>query len=152
MQAVEAALQIVAAGDAGVASFNMQEEDIRNFMREDWVMTGSDGSRGHPRKYGTFPRKLRKYVWQENVIPLPFAIRSSTSLTAHTLGLKDRGLLKTGYFADVVVFDPKTMNERATYENPEVLSSGVLYLLVNGTLAVDGGRLTEARAGRALRR
>jgi N-acyl-D-amino-acid deacylase len=148
---VEAALEIVKAGDAGVASFNMQEDDIKNFMREDWVMTGSDGSSGHPRKYGTFPRKLRKYVFDENVITLPFAIRSSTSLTAETLGLKELGLLKTGYFADVAVFDPKTINERATYENPEVLSTGVRYLLVNGRLAIDGGRLTEVRAGRALR-
>ena len=149
---VEAALEIVKGGDAGVASFNMQEDDIKNFMREEWVMTGSDGSEGHPRKYGTFPRKLRKYVFDESAITLTFAIRSSTSLTAETLGLKDRGLLKTGYLADVVVFDPKTINERATYESPEVLSTGVLYLVVNGKLAVDGGRAMSVLAGKALRR
>ena len=148
---INAALEIVRSGGAGVASFNMQEDDIKNFMREDWVMTGSDGSDGHPRKYGTFPRKLRKYVLDGQVMTLPFAIRSSTSLTAETLGLKDRGLLKTGYIADVVVFDPKTINELATYENPTVLSTGVRYLLVNGKLAVDGGRLTDVLAGRTLR-
>ena len=147
---IDAALEIVKSGGAGVASFNMQEDDIKNFMREDWVMTGSDGSEGHPRKYGTFPRKLRKYVFDEQVISLPFAIRSSTSLTAETLGLKDRGLLKAGYIADVVVFDPKTMNDLATYENPEVLATGVRYLLVNGKLAVDGGKLTTVLAGRTL--
>ena len=148
---IEAALEIIKAGGAGVASFNMQESDIVNFMREDWVMTGSDGSTGHPRKYGTFPHKLRKYVYDESAITLPFAIRSSTSLTAQTLGLKERGLLKPGYFADVVVFDPKTIADRATYVNPEVLSTGVRYLLVNGKLAVDGGQLTNAMAGRALK-
>ena len=148
---IDAAFEIVKAGGAGVASFNMQEDDVKNFMREGWVMTGSDGSEGHPRKYGTFPRKLRKYVFDEQVVTLPFAMRSSTSLTAETLGLKDRGLLKTGYFADVVVFDPKTIDERATYEHPEVLSTGVRYLLVNGKLAIDGGRLTNALAGRTLK-
>ena len=148
---VDAALEIVKAGGAGVASFNMQEDDVKNFMREDWVMTGSDGSDGHPRKYGTFPRKLRKYVFDEQVVTLPFAIRSSTSLTAETLGLKERGVLKTGYIADVVVFDPKTIDERATYENPEVLATGVRYLLVNGKLAVDGGKLTNVLAGRTLK-
>ena len=81
-------------------------------------MTCSDGSEGHPRKYGTYPRKLRQYVYEKHVIPLEFAIRSSTSLPAQTLGLKDRGLLKPGYFADVLVFDPKTFNERATYQHP----------------------------------
>ena len=113
-------------------------------------MTGSDGSEGHPRKYGTFPMKLRKYVFDEHIISLPFAIRSSTSLTAQTLGLKDRGLLKTGYYADIVVFDPKTINQRATYENPTVLATGVRYLIVNGELAVDEGNLTSALAGRPL--
>jgi N-acyl-D-aspartate/D-glutamate deacylase len=148
---IEAALEIIKAKGAGVASFNMRDDDIRNFMREDWVMTGSDGSAGHPRKYGTFPRKLRKYVLEEHVITLPFAIRSNTSLTAETLGLKDRGLLKTGYFADVVVFDPAAIADRATYVSPELLSTGVRYLLVNGKLAVDNGHVAEVLAGRTLR-
>ncbi len=147
---IETALEIIKAGGAGVASFNMREDDVKNFMREDWVMTCSDGSTGHPRKYGTFPRKLRKYVFDEHTITLPFAIRSSTSLTAGTFGLKERGLLKTGYFADVVIFDPKTIRDRATFENPEILSTGVRYLLVNGTLAVENGQITGALAGRTL--
>jgi N-acyl-D-amino-acid deacylase len=147
---IEAALIVIQRGGADVASFNMQESDMRNFMRQDWVMTCSDGSSGHPRKYGTFPFKLRKYVFDEHVITLPFAIRSSTSLPAETLGLKDRGLLKTGYFADVVVFDPKTIRARSTYEQPTLLATGVVYLLVNGQLAIDAGELTNAHAGRPL--
>jgi N-acyl-D-amino-acid deacylase len=147
---IEAALIIIQKGGADVASFNMQQSDIKNFMRQDWVMTCSDGSPGHPRKYGTFPEKLRKYVFDEYVITLPFAIRSSTSLPAETLGLKDRGLLKTGYFADVVVFDPKTIRAQSTYEQPKLLATGVVYLLVNGKLAIDAGKLTNAQAGRPL--
>jgi N-acyl-D-amino-acid deacylase len=147
---LEAALTIIQKGGADVASFNMQQTDIKNFMRQGWVMTCSDGSPGHPRKYGTFPEKLRKYVFDEHVITLPFAIRSSTSLPAETLGLKDRGLLKTGYFADVVVFDPKTIRARSTYEQPKLLATGVVYLVVNGQLAIDAGALTNAHAGRPL--
>jgi len=116
------------------------------------MMTCSDGSPGHPRKYGTFPLKLRKYVFEEHVISLPFAIRSSTSLTAETLGLKDRGVLKPGYFADVVVFNPKTIRPSSTYRQPTLFATGVAYLVVNGQMAIDGGRLTGAHAGRALRR
>jgi len=147
---VDAAIEIVEAGGAGVASFNMKESDIEAFMREPWVMTCSDGSEGHPRKFGTFPRKIRKYVYEDHFITLEFAVRSSTSLAAETLGLKDRGLLKAGYFADVLVFDPKTYNERATYLEPEILATGVRYLTVNGQLAIDNGALTTALAGRAL--
>jgi N-acyl-D-aspartate/D-glutamate deacylase len=149
---VEAALDIIKAGGAGAASFNMNEDDLKNFMKEDWVMTCSDGSPGHPRKYGTFPRKLRNYVFDQHVITLAFAIRSSTSLTAETFGLKERGLVKTGYFADVVVFDPATIREQATFKNPEVFSTGIRYVVVNGKIALDNGRLTDSLAGRVLNR
>ena len=147
---INAALMILRKGGSDVASFNMTESDIRNFMRQDWVMTCSDGSPGHPRKYGTFPMKLRKYVFQQKVISLPFAIRSSTSLPAQTLRLEDRGLLRDGYFADVVVFDPRTIAPLSTYEQPKLLATGVRYLLVNGKLAIDNGQLTDLRAGRPL--
>ncbi len=148
---IDAAVEIIKAGGSEVASFNMKEADIEAFMKQPWVMTCSDGSEGHPRKYGTFPRKLRQYVYDKPVVSLEFAVRSSTSLPAATLGLKDRGLLKPGYYADVLVFDPKTFDERATYESPRVLSIGVRYLTVNGKLAVDGGVLSEMKAGRALK-
>lgn len=148
---VDTAIEIVKSGGSDVASFNMKESDIEAFMRQSWVMTCSDGSEGHPRKYGTYPRKLRQYVYEKHIIPLEFAIRSSTSLPAETLGLKDRGLLKPGYFADVLVFDPKTFNERATYQQPRLLATGVRYLTVNGQLVIDNGSPTSALPGRALK-
>jgi N-acyl-D-aspartate/D-glutamate deacylase len=148
---IDAAIEIIKAGGSSVASFNMKESDIEAFMRQPWVMTCSDGSDGHPRKYGTFPRKFRQYVYTRHVIPLEFAVRSSTSLPAQTLGLKDRGLLKPGYFADVLAFDPKTFDERATYESPTILAVGVRYLTVNGQMAIDGGALTTNLAGRTLK-
>jgi N-acyl-D-aspartate/D-glutamate deacylase len=148
---IDAAIEIIKSGGSGVASFNMKENDIEAFMRQPWVMTCSDGSEGHPRKYGTYPRKIHDYVYQRHVISLEAAVRSSTSLPAETLGLKDRGSLKPGYFADVLVFDPKTFQERATYESPRVLATGVRYLTVNGRLAIDEGSLTTTLAGKALK-
>ena len=114
-------------------------------------MTGSDGSPGHPRKYGTFPRKIRTYALDKKVISLPFAIHSSSGLTAETLHLDGRGLLRTGYFADIVVFDPKTIADQATYDNPEALAAGMKYVLVNGKVVVDRGNFTNTFAGRALK-
>ena len=147
---VDAAIEISANGDSSVASFNMKESDIEAFMRQPWVMTCSDGSAGHPRKYGTFPRKIHEYVYARHVITIEAAVHSSTQLTAETLRLKDRGLLKPGYFADVLVFDPKTYNERGTYEQPELLATGVRYLSVNGQMAIDNSALTTTLAGRPL--
>jgi N-acyl-D-aspartate/D-glutamate deacylase len=149
---LDAAIEIIKAGNNDVASFNMSEEDIENFMKQDFVMTGSDGSPGHPRKYGTFPRKIREYALKRKVITLPFAIHSSSALTAQALGIKNRGLLQTGYFADVAVFDPNTISEQSTYEHPQVLARGMRYVIVNGKLAVDGGKYTGTLAGRALRK
>jgi N-acyl-D-amino-acid deacylase len=149
---VEAAIDIIAAGSNQVASFNMDERDIEHFMRQDFVMTGSDGSANHPRKYGTFPRKLRRYVYDKPVITLPFAIRSSSVLAAETFGIAERGTLRIGYFADVIVFDEKTVADRATYERPELPAAGVQYVIVNGQVAIDDGKYTGALAGRALRK
>jgi N-acyl-D-aspartate/D-glutamate deacylase len=149
---VETALEIITNGGAGIASFNMSENDIKNFMKQNFVMTGSDGSTGHPRKYGTFPRKLREYVFAKKLITLPFAIRASSALTAETFGIPERGRLRVGYFADVIVFDPKTLADRATYEQPETLATGMKYVIVNGKIAVEEGKYTGILAGRALRK
>ena len=149
---VAAALEIVKKGGAGVASFNMNEADIENFMRQDWVMTGSDGSEGHPRKYGTFPRKLHVYVNEKKIISLAAAIHSSSGLTAQAMHLAGRGLLREGYFADVIVFDAAAIADRATYEHPDVLATGVKYVIVNGKIAIDGGKYTGVLAGHALTR
>jgi N-acyl-D-aspartate/D-glutamate deacylase len=148
---IDAALEIIRAGDAGVASFNMTERDIERFMRQDFVMTGSDGSEGMPRKYGTFPKKLHDYVFAKHLLTLPFAIRQSTALTAETFHLQERGRLEAGYYADVVVFD-STIVDHATYTESERFASGVEYVVVNGKLAVDGGRATGVLAGRGVRR
>jgi acyl-homoserine-lactone acylase len=148
---IAAALEIILAGDAGVASFNMKDADLNKFMVQPWVMTGSDGSDGHPRKYGTFPRKLRQYVYQDHLLTLPQAIHASSQLTAQTLQLQDRGVIAEGKFADVIVFDPKTIADKATYVSPEVLAEGMRYVLVNGQLAVNEGKYTGALAGRPLR-
>jgi N-acyl-D-aspartate/D-glutamate deacylase len=148
---IEAALDIVLAGDAGVASFNMKESDVRTFMVQPWVMTGSDGSDGHPRKFGTFPRKLRQYVFDDHVLTLPHAIHASSQLTAESLQLPDRGVVAVGRYADVIAFDPGTVADRATYVNPTLLATGMRYVLVNGRLAVDSGRVTGVLAGRPIR-
>jgi N-acyl-D-amino-acid deacylase len=137
--------------ELGVISFNMSEQDIENFMRQPWVMTDSDGSPGHPRLYGTFPRKLRMYVFQKKIITLPFMVHVSTEEPAELLGLKERGVLREGKIADVIAFDPATVADKATYEHPEILSVGMQYIFINGTLAVNGGKYTGVLAGKALR-
>lgn len=149
---VEVALELIRSRDLAVASFNMNEKDIDRFMKQSFVTTCSDGSAGHPRKYGTFPRKLREYVYNRKLISLPFAVRNSSALTAETFRIPERGLIREGYFADVIVFDEKTVADRATYEQPELLSVGMKFVIANGKLAVDDGAYTGALAGRALRR
>lgn len=149
---IEAALQIVQDGDAGVASFNMKESDIDNFMKQPWVATCSDGSSGHPRKYGTFPRKLRRYVFDRHVLTLEQAVHASSGLTAQILELESRGTLARGKYADVIVFDPATVRDRSTYEEPRLLATGMRYVFVNGKLVIDQGEYTGALAGRVLKR
>jgi N-acyl-D-amino-acid deacylase len=149
---VETALELIKQGNIGVASFNMNEKDIARFMKQEFMMTCSDGSTGHPRKYGTFPRKLRQYVYTEKLISLPFAIRNSSALTAETFRIPERGLVREGYFADVIVFDEQTVADRATYEQPELFAIGMKYVIVNGKVAVDNGAYTGVLAGRALRK
>lgn len=152
MDTVAAAMAVVEQGDASVASFNMAEADIERFMRQAFVVTGSDGSEGHPRKFGTFPRKLRHYVLDRQVISLARAIEASSSQTAGIVGAVDRGVLRPGAFADVIVFDSTLVADQATYEAPEREASGMRFVLVNGRLAVDQGRVTGILAGRPLRR
>lgn len=151
---VEAAVRIILA-DQGrgspIVSFNMIEPDIKLLMQQPWVMTGSDGSSGHPRMYGTFPTKYAKYVVAEKTIDLATFINSSTGRTADFYKLDRRGHLKQGYFADIVVFDPKTYRPRATYLEPALTAEGVRTLIVNGTAVVEGGKLTGKAGGKALR-
>jgi N-acyl-D-amino-acid deacylase len=150
---VEAAMDIIKAiGDASVASFNMTASDIETFMKADFVTTGSDGSEGHPRKYGTFPKKLRDYVLDKPVLTMERFVQSSSAQTAQQLGIKHRGQLVEGFYADVIVFDQKTIRDKATYVNPEVLAEGVRVVVVNGKVAVDAGKITGVLSGKALRK
>lgn len=155
---VEAALRILTEGgiegpgrSQRVASFNMDRADVDLFMRQPWVITSSDGSNGHPRQYASFPEKYARFVRSDGVITLQDFIHRSTGLSATFMGLRERGFLRAGDFADVVAFDPETFAPKADYANPRVLSAGVAYLLVNGVPAIDGGEATDVRAGRVLR-
>ncbi|MBN8816387.1 MAG: amidohydrolase family protein [Sphingomonas sp.] len=147
---VSAAIATIRLGDPATVSFNMSETDIAAFMQQPWVMTDSDASGGHPRVWGTFARKYAKYVVADKVISLRDFIERSSSVTAKWFGLTGRGELRPGYFADVVVFDPKTYAARATYEQPTLPAAGVRTVVVNGVVAVDNGALTGKAAGRAL--
>jgi len=147
---LDAALDILRVGDARVASFNMNAEDIMTFASQDWVVTGSDGSVGHPRKYGSFPKAYRDFVVRDKLLDLPQFIRRSSGQTADIVGLKDRGYLKPGMAADVVIFDPERYAPRATYQQPRRLSTGVEYLLVNGQMLISGGTHTDEMPGRSL--
>ena len=149
---VEAALDLIKLGNVAVASFNMNEKDIDRFMKEKLVVTCSDGSGGHPRKYGTFPKKLRTYVFEHKLISLPFMVRNSSALTAEWFRIPQRGMIREGYFADVIVFDPNTVADRSTYEQPELPAVGMNYVIVNGKIAVENSTFTGVLAGRALRK
>jgi N-acyl-D-aspartate/D-glutamate deacylase len=139
-------------GGLSVASFNMNEKDIALLMKQDFVMTGSDGSAGHPRLYGTYPRKLREYVYRQKVISLQRFVQASSAQPAAAFHIKDRGQIREGWFADVAVFDPATIADRSTYEKPTELAVGMRFVVVNGTLAVANGNPTNALAGRPVRR
>jgi N-acyl-D-amino-acid deacylase len=147
---VEAARRIALAGDARIASFNMREDDIRNFMRRPWVVTSSDATPGHPRRYGSFAMKFALHVRDEPLLTPEEFVHRSSGLTAQIFGLEGRGLLREGYAADIVVFDASRYAARADYERPELFSVGVHYAIVNGVVAIDRATPTGALSGRAL--
>ncbi|MGH9334906.1 MAG: N-acyl-D-amino-acid deacylase family protein, partial [Vicinamibacteria bacterium] len=155
-------LDLILAGDAGMTVLITSEDDLRLAMQRPWVAFGSDGetvapdgplSEGlvHPRGYGTYPKILGEYVREFGLLRLVEAIRIATSFPAQRLGIRDRGLLREGFYADVVVFDPETVIDSATYEKPHQFAKGISHVLVNGEVVVDEGRITEARPGMALR-
>lgn len=155
---IEVALEILHNGGAQIVNFNMSDEDMRLIMKQPFVATASDGSAmvpgstvPHPRAYGTFPRKIGRFALVEGVISLEQAIRSASGLPADILKLPERGYLKTGYVADVVVFDPDKFRDVGTYDKPHQYSTGVKYLFVNGQLAIDDGKSTGVLAGKVLR-
>lgn len=156
---LDTAIDMLGKGGAAIVSFNMNEKDVEALMKQPWTMTSTDGGlvefgsgSEHPRAYGAFPRKIRRYVLDRNVVTLEQAIHSSTGLPAKVLGIKDRGELRPGAFADVMVFDPKTIRDTATYEKPHAYAEGMEYVLVNGQAAIAEGKLVPKRSGRLLRR
>jgi N-acyl-D-aspartate/D-glutamate deacylase len=133
-------------------------ESFEHFLKKPYVMTCTDGGNTidkiqptHPRDYGAFPRKIRNNVLTDNTITMEQAIRAATSLPAEMLGLTDRGWIKEGLVADIVIFNPETIQDKATKENPRVLSEGIEYLLVNGSLTIDKGQYTGVLSGKPLR-
>ena len=160
----EAAMQLVVEGGSrvGVAYFLMSEDNVRREVALPWVSFGSDASapapegvfllsNEHPRAYGNFVRVLAKYVRDDKVISLEEAVRKLSALPAQNLSLKDRGMLRKGYFADVVIFDPRTVQDHATYEHPHQLSTGVDEVWINGIQALHNGNATGLPSGRFVR-
>ena len=145
-----------------VAVFGMSEPDVALALQQPWVSIDNDSSgtspegilgqeHPHPRAYGTFPRILRKYVREEKKLTLEDAIRKMSAFPAQRMRLTDRGVLKTGMWADVVIFDPARVRDLATFENPNQLSEGMQYVLVNGVPVIDEGKMTGALPGKVLR-
>ncbi len=145
------------AGGARMRGFSLAEIDMDEIMKQDFTATCTDGDTvrfgqgtPHARFYGTMPRKIRYYALDRKVIELPFAIRSMTSLPAQIIGLKDRGLLRAGNWADVVVFDPNTIADTATFTEPHQYPTGIPFVFVNGVAVVDNGKITGAAPGKVL--
>jgi N-acyl-D-amino-acid deacylase len=146
--------QIVKEGSAEVVCRSLKDADIRAFYRQPWVMVASDGGIGmrHPRGAGTFPKVLGRYVREEHWLSLLEAVRKMTSLPARRLHWSDRGVIRTGMKADLVLFNPATVTDRSTFADPAMLSEGIEKVLVNGELVWDAGKATGARPGRVLPR
>jgi N-acyl-D-amino-acid deacylase len=136
----------------------MSEADVREVMRKPWVAIASDGSAmnlsedgvPHPRSFSTNPRVLGHYVRDEHVLTLEDAVRKMTSLPAQILGLRDRGQIREGFAADIVVFDPATVRETTTFEKTKSYPEGIPYTIVNGVVVIDNGKHTGTRPGRPL--
>jgi N-acyl-D-amino-acid deacylase len=147
-------------GGARLRGFSVWEDDVDAIMSQPWTATSTDagvalpedGPETHARYYGSYPRKLRHYALDRGVISLESAVRSSTSLPAQILGIRDRGLIREGLAADLVIFDPAKVRDRATFSEPHQYAEGIDFVLVNGKFAVDGGKLTGALSGKVLTR
>ncbi len=144
--------RIVKEGGANVIGHSMREEDVLAFYRRPWVMVASDGGIGsrHPRGAGTFPRVLGRYAREKRVVSLPEAIRKMTSMPARRLKLADRGVVRPGAKADLVLFDPARVIDRSTFAAPKTLSEGIRLVLVNGEPVWEDGKATGRRPGRVL--
>lgn len=154
---VDAAIELQKKGGASLASFNMSEYDMDSYMKSPYVMISSDGSineygrgRPHPRSYGNWPRVLSVFVKEKGLLTWEEAIKKMTSMPANRLGLFNRGIIREGMAADIIVFCPETIKDTADFINPHQYPKGIPYVLVNGKLAVDEGKHTGIRSGRIL--
>jgi N-acyl-D-amino-acid deacylase len=159
---VDAAIDLILTEQRGIGTifFLISEDNVALQLRQPWIKIGTDASGVdpdstrspvHPRSYGTYPRILGRYVREQRVLSLEDAVRKMTGAVATRLSLRDRGLLAQGYYADVVVFDPATIIDHATFEQPHQVSTGVRYLFVNGVAVLSDGRHTGAKPGRIVR-
>lgn len=146
-------------GGTGTIYHAMDEKDVENILRHPMTMIGSDGrlsqpgdGHPHPRAYGTFPRVLGLYVREKKVLPLQAAIHKMTGLSAARLGLKDRGLIKEGYIADLTIFDPETIIDKSTFTDPHQYPEGIPYVLIGGKFAVENGVFLKAPIGKVIRK
>ena len=156
---VRMALEMIERGSPSIVSFNMSEADIAHLMRQPYTMTSSDGGlvlltegKPHPRNYGAFARKLQRYVRERETVTLEHAIRSMTSLPATVFGIKDRGVIREGAAADIVIFDPARIVEKSTYVDPHQLAEGMAYVFVNGVAVIEGAKFTDSLPGKVLRK
>jgi N-acyl-D-amino-acid deacylase len=154
----ETIVQMMEQGGAQMVYHGMSEEDVKNILKYPYNMIASDAGiavmgagKPHPRAYGTNSRVLGKYVREEKVISLEEAIRRMTSLPANKFNLVDRGLIKEGYIADIVVFDENEVDDASTYDNPHQYAKGFKYVLVNGAVTIDNGVHNGTRKGMAIR-
>ena len=148
----ETVYELIESENIQVASFNMIEEDIINFMKQSWVFTGSDGNTGHPRKYGSFPKKYSEYVVNKKVLNLSEFIANSTSKPAEFFNVNKRGKIKEGYYADIIIFDPLYFKDKADYSNAFVYSEGLIYSIINGELIIDKNNFTGQLKGKVLKK
>jgi N-acyl-D-amino-acid deacylase len=157
--ASELIVEIVENGDASAVFLEMNEEDVKALMKLPYLSIASDGGirfpgKGypHPRSYGTFPRVISKYVRDEKVLSLEHAIRKMTSLPAEVFRIKERGMIKEGFFADIVIFDYEKIKDNSTFQNPHQYPSGILYVIVNGKIVAENGRHTGEFPGMIIKR
>lgn len=147
-------------GNAGTVQFFMDEEDVKTiiasllatFITDAAATSPEAGGKPHPRAYGTFPRVLGKYVREDKVLSLEEAVRKMTAMPAGKMGIKGRGLLKEGFFADIVIFNPETIKDKATFDEPHQYPEGIEYVIVNGKIVAEHGKVTGVRPGQILRR
>lgn len=152
MDPLDAAIEVVRSGDPSVASFNMNPSDIDVLAVQPWVMTGSDGSEGHPRKFASYPKAYQEMVVQKSLFPMERFVYRSSGLVADTFYLCDRGYLKPGRKADIAIIDLPNFQPLADFQNPTVLATGVTNMLINGRMVVTNGALSGTLPGEVIDR